>query len=441
MKIVIIGAGSISFGRGQIADILQAKELNSKEKPVILSLVDINEKRLERTLKLAEKIKKYLNSSIKLEATTDRTKALKGANYVIISVAINRMPLWEQDFRIPIAFGFKHNFGENGGPGALFHALRNFELIIPICKDIEKICPNAQVFNFTNPEARILHAISHLTKVKAIGLCHGVFMGIDFIAKMLKRHPSEFEVRSAGRNHLYVCLKDIAKKTGNDILPEIKKKALKYKNSPPLFKKILEIFDVFVFPEERHIGEYFSFGSNYSGIMWEFGIESYKITKRKNSSIFYSTSPWMFTEKEIEKYISGEKKIDNKIISLSGEIAIPIICDIEFNRKNRYPAINIVNQQKLIENLPEHGVIEIPAKVDGKGIHPEKIGKIPEPFAAFIRRQHEIHLILTEAYRLKSKKMLLQALLLDPYVDNIPQAEKMLDYFLWIQKDFLPEFN
>src|SRR5574340_254707 len=108
-----------------------------------------------------------------IRSVDDRREALAGASYVITSVAIKRYPLWEQDFRIPLAYGFKHALGENGGPGALFHALRNSELMIPICRDIEKLCPEALLLNFTNPESRIIRAVADLTKVRAVGLCHG----------------------------------------------------------------------------------------------------------------------------------------------------------------------------------------------------------------------------------------------------------------------------
>ena len=91
----------------------------------------------------------------------------------------------EQDFRVPLSFGFKHVLGENGGPGAMFHALRNYEVIIPICKDIERFCPDATLLNFTNPEARIVMAITQLTKVKVIGLCHGVLEGREKVAELL----------------------------------------------------------------------------------------------------------------------------------------------------------------------------------------------------------------------------------------------------------------
>jgi len=192
MKIVIIGVGSESFGRGQIADLLQAKELQGRN--VQLVLVDVDELALERMTCLAERIKVHTGSDMEIASTTARTQALPGADYVITAVARKRYPLWEQDFRIPLAYGFRHCLGENGGPGALFHALRSFELVLPICRDMERLCPDSLLLNFTNPEARVLHAILHLTKVKAAGICHGTFYVLPYIENIYANQQVIFEL-------------------------------------------------------------------------------------------------------------------------------------------------------------------------------------------------------------------------------------------------------
>ena len=149
LKIVLIGAASASFGRGTIADLMDAEEL--KESELTISLVDIDKKALDRMYRLANLLKERYSSKAKIEIKTDREKVLPGANYVIVSVAQKRWQLWEKDFYIPAAYGFRHIFGENGGPGAAFHTLRSLYLMIPICKDMEKLCPEALLINFTNP--------------------------------------------------------------------------------------------------------------------------------------------------------------------------------------------------------------------------------------------------------------------------------------------------
>jgi alpha-galactosidase len=130
LKIVAIGAGSQSFGQGVVVQVLNTAEFSDRQ--CTLALVDLDETALDCMYRFAQRVKEHLGSKVEITATLDRTQALPGASYVITSVAIKRYPLWEQDFRVPLAYGFKHVLGENGGPGALFHTLRNLELVIPI---------------------------------------------------------------------------------------------------------------------------------------------------------------------------------------------------------------------------------------------------------------------------------------------------------------------
>jgi alpha-galactosidase len=430
MKIVIIGAASDSFGRGTLVDILSCDDL--KGQGVTLTLVDISEPGLEIMHNAAKRIAEHFDSDIAIEATTDRREALPGADFVIIAVSRRRFQLWEQDYRIPLSYGFTHVLGENGGPGALFHALRSFELIIPICRDIEALCPDAWVLNFTNPEARVLHAISHLTTVKAAGFCHGVFYGVQKIAEYLDQPEASLYVTSAGMNHFYCIMQCLDRETGEDLLPAALAKA-KEENAPALqlFRKFAEIYDVFMFPSDDHIGEYVAFGNSYHGTQWPYGVESWTLAADETPA-----------PDTLAEYAAGNRPIDDPwVLRPSGESVVPVICDIGLGRSNRHMAVNVLNREGYIDNLPRHSAVEVPGLADSKGIHPEHVGALPEAVATFIRPQLLIHDTLTEAYRTGSKQLLLQALLLDPLVNNVPAAETMLDQMLACQADFLPTFR
>lgn len=427
MKVVIIGAGSNSFGRGQIIDILNSRELHGRG--LTLTLVDTRPDALDLMARFAVMVRDAAGWDATIEHTTDRCEALPGADYIVCAVARKRMELWEQDFRVPLSYGFRHCLGENGGPGAVFHALRSLELVIPICRDAERLCPDALFLNFTNPETRVLHAILHLTKVKAAGLCHGVFSVMPFIQKYTGRPAGEFRVTSAGINHFY-CLRRVEDKaTGEDILPGLIERAAADESAPPIFRRFAEIFGVFTFPSDDHIGEYLSFGSEFHGSRWPYGLESRGVPAGE-------TGPH---RSAVEDYVSGRNRPDGFLTGRSGELAAPIICDIELDRGERREAVNVLNSDGCIENLPGGAAVEVPAVVDAGGIHPEHVGALPEPFAAIIRTQLTIIELVTEAYRTRDRKLLLQALLLDPNVDSIENARSMLDLMFRLQKDFLPE--
>ncbi len=431
MKIVFIGAGSRSFGSKMIIDALGCRELAGRNATLVL--VDDVPETLERAVLFAEKIKAATGTDVVLESTTDRRKALPGADYVVAAVARKRMELWEQDFRIPVAYGFRHNMGENGGPGALFHALRSFELTLPICRDMEELCPKALFFNFTNPEARVLHALTRLTSIKGYGFCHGVFSALELIERLLKRPIDTLEIVSAGINHFYCILKVRDRETGRDLFNDLMERlqADQSPSIPPLFRKMAEVFGVFTFPSDDHISEYLSYGTEYSGMRWHFGQEGRRVTLKEIPP----------SHPSMEDIVSGKHPIDESILRPSGELAVPVIADILLDRKSWRPAVNVMNTGKYIENLPATGVVEVPAIVGAAGIQPQQVGIIPETFAAYMRTQFTIHELLTEAYRSRSKKLLLQALLLDPVVNSISAAEKMLDEMLDFQSEFLPAFT
>ena len=171
-KIVLIGAGSTQFGLGTIADIFKSKVLEGST----ISLHDINSEALKNTKEIADKYKEELNAKYKIEATTNLNDALKGANFCIISIEIgDRFKLWEQDWKIPLDHGLNQIFGENGGPGGLFHSLRIAPEIVKICDEIVKVCPDAFVFNYSNPMQRICHAVTTKHKdLKFTGLFHEI---------------------------------------------------------------------------------------------------------------------------------------------------------------------------------------------------------------------------------------------------------------------------
>lgn len=430
MKIVLIGAGSRSFGLNQVADVMRCAELRGRG--VTLALVDDNPDALALMMRVAERVREYRKSDVLIESHADRRKALPGAKYVIVSVARKRYELWEQDFRVSLAHGFRNVLGENGGPGALFHALRSFELVLPICRDVERLCPRALVMNFTNPEARVLHAICHLTGVRAAGFCHGVFDVMNWISARLGQPRQDLRIVSAGMNHFY-CVLSVKDKRGREHLPKLVEIAAQDTSKPHnvLFRKFAEIYGVLTYPSEDHIGEYVSFGAEFAGVAWPYGQERRKATLQEKGA-----DDWL------RDYADGKAPVDERrVVAGSGELTVPVICDMELNRGAFREAVNVLNTGGYVQNLPRDVVVEVPATVDAKGLHPMKVGALPEAFAAFMRPQYAIHGLLTEAYRTHSKKLLLQALLLDPCVNSITAAEKMLDEMLELQSEFLPVFK
>ena len=228
-------------------------------------------------------------------------------------------------------------------------------------------------------------------------------------------------------NHFYAILKAIDKETGEDLFPGLLAQ-LQADDSfaPSVWKKFIDVFGWLTYKSDDHIGEYVSFGAEFAGVQWPYGLERRAVGQPQPGPRF-----------SLDAYLEGAP-LDKDILRRSGEIAAPVICDIELDRNSRRDAVNVLNAEGYIENLPPDAVIEVPARCDAAGVHPIAVGRIPEAQAAFIRTQVSIQHAISEAYRTGSKNLLLQALLMDPVVNSIVEAEKMLDEMLELQRDFLP---
>ena len=457
IKIVLIGAGSRTFASCVINDIVSNPDLAAVK--VEVWLVDINEDSVKRMLDYAERAAAYRKSKVQIFATADRRQALPGADFVIVAVDIRRHELWEQDFRVALAFGFRHVFGENAGPGGLFHALRNLHIIMPICHDIEAICPEATVFNFTNPEAIILTAILTQTRLRAFGLCHGFYALWESVKRLLGREPETLDIRTAGINHLFTFYKISDPITGEDLIPEFKRTIAENIDSfDNLTRFLFEKFGVLGYHHQEHTGEFISYADEFCVPLWDYGVESCTIPPRLNREVSTADMYWArwnggcddlaaFLEddnkgkRKFDAYIDGTRPLDEIFMKPSGELAIPIICDIAFDRNIRRPAVNVLNTGRYIPNLSEDGCIEIPAVFNRSGAVPDQAPPLPEGFAAMLRVQHSVHKLMVMAYQEKSRSLLLQTLLTDPVTNSASKAEKFMDYMLKLQAPYLPEMR
>lgn len=441
VKIVLVGAGSTFFGRGTLADLMSSKEL--RELDLTITLVDIDKVALDRMYRFANLLKEHYGTKAKIEATTNRENALPGASYVITAVSKRRKRLWDQDFYIPFAFGFRQGRAETGGPGAAFHTLRSLHLMIPIAKDMEKLCPDALLINFTNPESRVCVGINKLSRIRTVGLCHGAISTLEEIARILGRAKEDIDLTIGGINHFHWVLQICDRADGKDLYPEFRQRmAQSGWNLQPFVRRMYKIFGLFPFPASTHLGEFVSFAYEICGPdylnRWDNVVRS---SSKEDESIAPSKYHGYILHKQIQQVVKHKETLTKELTSPTEELAIPIICDIEFNRNRKELSVNIPNDELAISNLPEDAVVEIPAQVNAQGIHPIKVGPLPEAIAAICCRQISIQNLLVEAYQERSKNLLLQALLIDPMVNSIDRGEKMMEELLKIEANFLPTLH
>jgi len=416
-KIVFIGAGSMSFGINMFKDVFSSKKLAGSG----LVLVDIDAQALDRMYRVAMAMNRESGAGLIIGKTLDRRQALKGADFVVTSMAIERCKLWRQDFLVPKRLGIRHTLGENGGPGALFFTLRTIPVVLDIARDMEQLCPNAYLLNFSNPESRIILAIGRYSKIRAVGLCHGIFMGHESVARILDRPYGAVDVVGAGLNHFQWLLEIRDALTGKDLYPEFKESELAFDPAfEPLSRNLFRAFGKFPSCSDDHIGEYLPWG-------WEAGEQGYNFDGDDRNRIE--------TIKDIESRLEGKKSFADWL-DVSGERAVETIAAILHNKRLAIESAVVYNRG-AISNLPDDAAVEVPVVASAAGIVPYRIGDLDPPLARLLVPQVGIQQMAVEAAVHGSKEMALQALLMDPVVNSADAARKLLDELWEINKPYI----
>jgi len=442
VKIAIVGAGSRSFGPSSVRDILLSDALS--EGGLQLFLVDKLEDRLNEALGYARRTAERLNRSCRIEATTDLDRALDGASFVVKAIEVDRFLYWTQDFHIPRHYGFRQVFGENGGPGSLFHALRNMGPTVEIARAMERLCPDALLLSFTNPEHKLCEAVSRCTTIKALGLCHGYFMGLHQIAKLLDIPHEHLDASACGINHFtwFQTIRD--RRSGEDLYPRLREAEaegdwLSDWHEIGLARILFRRFGLWPSPGANHYGEYIGWADEYvasemqfhydpaDGHPWETGhIPEFVYSLSGDKT----TRPW-------RKAAPEPYRPDDAPLEPSGELAVPIMEAVGCGRRRLLEAVNMPNAG-AIPNLPDDMVVEVPAMADRDGVRAQRMEPLPEAIAAMLRTQGSINKLLVEAFMDRSREKLLQALLLEPTVNSYRNAVAMMNEMLRLQADILP---
>jgi alpha-galactosidase len=450
MKVTLIGAGSREFAGTIIRDLLLSEPI--AEKGLDIVLMDIASGPLAEMEGYARSVIEQLGRAATVSSTTDLDVAVTGADFVVTAIEVNRYHYWSQDFTVPRKYGFRQIYGENGGPGGLFHALRQFGPLLEIARAIERLAPNALFLNFSNPEHKVCEAITRLTNVKVVGLCHGYFQGARQVSALLERPLDELDLAAAGINHFTWFQRIRDRTTGEDLYPRLRE--LEHSanwvsdwHEVGLSRILFRRFGLWPSPSANHIGEYLAWADDYVPAQLQYFHDPADASPWSEG---VATPEWFYeirfadTDRpyQLPKHAqkSLEDTLEDRPLVSSEELAIPIIEWVACGVVRDLPAVNLPNQG-AIPGLPDDMVVEIAAKVEDGRLIPIPVEPLPEAVFAMVRLQGSIHKLLVEAYVEQSKTKLLQAVLLDPIVDNHNRAVAMVDELLELQKDILPPLH
>lgn len=437
VKITIIGAGSHVFSKRLITDILSYPELEDSE----ISLMDIDRERLKLITSFSKKLVKQEGLKTAVKSSTNRRTALEGADYVVVSIRVGGIETNELDIRIPAKYGIKQGVGDTLGPGGVFYGLRHIPALLKICYDMEELCPDALLINYTNPMAMICWAINDYTKIKNVGLCHSVQGTARELARYLDVPIEEISYWVAGINHMAWFLE--LKWLGENAYPLLRKR---FKDSKVYSRLdahwagadivralIFKAFGYFNTESSQHMSEYVPYFRKRPQLF-----DRYKLNYRLDTLKEFNVRR-MKQDDELKKMLQSNIKIP---IERSDEYCSYIIHSIETGISRRINA-NVKNTG-LITNLMEGCCVEVPCLVDKRGIHPCYVGNLPPQCAALNRTNINVHELGVKAAVEKDKELAFQAILLDPLTSamlTIDETRKMVDEMFKAETTFLKRFD
>jgi alpha-galactosidase len=428
-KTVIIGAGS-GFGTRLSIDILAYPELREGT----IALVDIDPEQLEPSTAFVKKVVELHGAPVEVIGTMERREVLEGADFVVTAIAVggpayNGVPYYHE-IMIPKRYGVSQDVGDTLGPGGVFRTLRTAPVMVEICRDIEELCPNALLLNYTNPMAMLCWILNDATKVRNVGLCHSVQGTTGQLANYMGKPVAEIGARVAGLNHMAWFLE--LTWNGQDAYP-ILREAME---NPEIYAKdtvrfeLFRHFDYFVTESSRHMSEYVPYFRKNAETLPQFRIgqrEPQEVPTHRGR--FWEDSP-------LSKQLAGKEPINLKG---SHEYASNIIRSVWTNTPGKING-NVRNDG-CIANLPPECCVEVPCLVDRMGIQPCRMGALPTQLAALNLSNVAVQSLAVQVFLEKDRRKAYHAVLLDPVTAAVctpAQAKSMFDELCAADKEWIP---
>ena len=441
IKLVVLGAGS-AFTPRLISDVLQTPGTQGGE----IALVDIDAPRLSVMHQLIKRVVEFNGASgWTVTASTDRTEVLGGAHYIICCIEVSGTDCVAWDNDIPLKYGIDQCIGDTIGPGGLFKAMRTTPVFLEVLRDVERLCPEAFVLNYTNPMNIMCLAAGRTSSASVVGLCHSVQGTSKKLAKDAGVPYEQMAWECAGINHLswFTKLEHEGKDLYPGLIEDVKDHAGDTYESDPVRYDMMLHFGAFITESSGHLSEYLPYYRKNADTIKQYCREGYL-----GESRYYANGWPQWRVKANEDYqamLRGDQEITWK---RSWEYASWII---EAKEKDSPVRIygNVMNNDRsgrgtLITNLPADGCVEVACMVDRNGIHPTRFGALPPQMAHVCASNMAMFDLAANACINKSKEAAIHALLLDPLTAAVAtpmQIKAMAIEMFDAQADYLPGFH
>ncbi len=435
-KFAFIGAGSLQFTSKCVRDLLTFPAFEECE----FALMDNNADNLRNIEKVVKTIIEKMNRpKCIVTATQDRIEALKNADGVLCTIFNGDVDIWQYDITIPKKYGVDINIGDTRSVSGIFRALRNIPVMLEICRDIEKYCPNAIFLNYTNPMPTLCGAMLKHSNVEVTGLCHSVQGTVKMLAEWLDIPYEEITYKCMGVNHqaFYTVLRH----NNEDLYPKLRKlmENPEYFNKEQVRNEMFLKLGYYVTESSGHNSEYNQWFRKRPDLIekycthgtgWNPGEYAFSLNLRKDRKAN--------TQKQYDDWFNEEFD-KNKSLEYAADIFNARIGDgkpFVFNG-------NVINHGS-IPNLPDDACVEVPVVADRMGMKTTIAGALPDHLAILVNTTARIENLVVEAAVKKSKEMVYRAVYMDPLtsaVCSLDEIKNMCDELFEINKDYLGDFK
>jgi alpha-galactosidase len=475
-KIVFIGAGSTVFARNLLRDLFTFPDLHDST----IHLMDINADRLRDSQAVAQRVASEAGASPEILATTDRREALTDADYVINMIQVGGYePATVTDFEIPKKYGLRQTIGDTLGIGGIMRGLRTIPVMLDIGQDMEELCPDALLLNYSNPMAMLTWAMNEGTGISTVGLCHSVFGTAHELAWVLGVPANEIDYLCAGINHMAFYLK--FERNGEDLYPRLKEIAAN--DGFPSFERVrasvLQHFGYFVTESSEHFSEYTpwfikegrqdlidrfrvpldeyparcvdqiaDWGEMRTALLSddEGAMDAYHARKREQLHGMWERRIQAVAidqpEEAAQMRADMLRQRSERGSSHSGEYGTLIIHSMETGQPR--VVYGNVGNSGAISNLPADCVVEVPCLVDTNGVQPTVIGELPPQLASLMHTNINVQRMTVEAALTGRREHIYQAAMLDPHTAaelSLDQIVCMVDELIEAHGDMLPAYS
>lgn len=424
-RIVLVGAGSVEFTRNLLGDILSYDELKDAE----LVLHDIDADRLRTAERMAAWTAGQLAATPRIETFLDRREALADADFVINTIQVGGARATQVDFDIPARYGLQYTINDTIGVGGVLRGLRTIPVVLGIAADIADVAPDAQFLNYTNPMGMLVRAVDEAVAIPTTGLCHSVYWTVDRLAGYLGVPAAEVDALSAGVNHLAWILR--LEHRGRDLYPELEAfiEARREPDDDLVRADLFRRFGFYPTESSEHHAEY----------------NPWFIPKGQVEAFNVPIGEYLSrVANNLAEYDETKRRLDAGEpfeIERSGEYAAVIVHAMTTGIPARIVA-NIMNDGgSLIGNLAADACVEVPALVDGLGVHPTPVGLLPPQCAAYTRPAVDCQELTVRAALDEDRDLVYHAVMTDPIVAarlTLDEAWRMTDELIAAEAEWLP---